>query len=150
MQAQTVWHRVLESEELWVSLETLAGERGLPERTVNGIVRATLGLRVRRSSHQDETGLEYGAANRDLRALVERGLLEARGETRGRNDSGSRELRELYSSVRIKHRSRVVDPTKRPSLSRSSSTRNPRARRFSAQRCNELKIYSLCHRCLSE
>lgn len=110
MQAQTVWHRVQESEELWQSLEGLVEERGLPERAVSGMFSAALGLRVRRSSYQDETGLEYGAANRDLKALVDRGLLEARGETRGRYYLGSRELRELYSSVRSKHRSRVVDP----------------------------------------
>ena len=110
MQAQTVWHRVQESEELWQNLETLAGERGLPERCVNGMFSAALGLRVRRAAYQEETGLEYGAANRDLRALVDRGLLEAKGETRGRYYLGSRELREIYSVVRSKHRSRVVDP----------------------------------------
>jgi Fic family protein len=110
MQAQTVWHRVKESEELWLRLEALVEERGLPERCVNGLFNAALGLRVRRAAYQHETGLEYGAANRDLKALVTAGLLEAKGETRGRFYLGSRELRELYGTVRGKHRSRVFDP----------------------------------------
>ena len=38
------------------------------------------------------------------------GLLQAKGETRGRHYLGSPELRRLYADVRSKHRSRVVDP----------------------------------------
>ena len=110
MQAQTVWHRVRESEELWARLEDLVTERKLPERAVNALFSAALGLRVRRGAYQGEIGVEYATANRDLKAMVEAGLLEARGETRGRYYLGSDYLRQVYADIRLRHRSRLVDP----------------------------------------
>ena len=110
MQAQTVWHRVQESEELWTRLEQLVAERGLPERSVTALFTAALGLRVRRGVYQAEIGLEYASANRDLKAMVHAGLLEARGETRGRYYLGTDTLKGTYAEIRSRHRSRVVDP----------------------------------------
>jgi Fic family protein len=110
MQAQIVWHRVQESEELWTRLDQLVADRGLPERSVNALFTAALGLRVRRGVYQGEIGVEYASANRDLKAMVSAGLLEARGETRGRYYLGTDALKETYAEIRSRHRSRVLDP----------------------------------------
>jgi len=110
MQAQTVWFRLRESDSLWSRLDDMVEERGLPSRCVNGLFTAAQGLRLRRAAYQDGADLEYGAANRDLKAMVAAGLLVARGETRGRFYLGTASLRDLYREVRAESRGRVVDP----------------------------------------
>ena len=109
MQAQTVSRRIEESSRLWERLEDLTGERGLPSRLVSSLFTASLGLRVRRSTHQLEAGVEYASANRDLKLAVDAGLLEARGQTRGRFYLGTSALRDLYADVRLS-RAPVLDP----------------------------------------
>jgi Fic family protein len=109
MQAQTVARRVEESSLLWERLEQVVAERALPSRLVSPLFTAALGLRVRRSTHQVESGVEYATANRDLKAGVEAGLLDARGETRGRHYVGTPAVREIYAEVRaVRHQ--VFDP----------------------------------------
>ncbi|MGI9157747.1 MAG: Fic family protein [Marmoricola sp.] len=110
MQAQTVWHRVKESEGLWIRLEDLAKGHKLPERAISGLFTAALGLRLRRPAYQEEVDLESGTANRDLKAMVAAGLLHARGETRGRYYVGTPGLRAVYAQVRESSRSKLVDP----------------------------------------
>jgi len=116
MQAQTVWHRVQEADELWMKLEALATDRGFPDRSVQALYTGALGLRVRRIAYEEATGLEYATAGRDLRNLASAGLLLAKGETRGRYYMGSAELREIYGEVRAAHRGQIVDPYKTPPL----------------------------------
>lgn len=110
MQAQTVWHRVRESEELWTALEELTSAKGLPDRSIDALFTAAHGLRVRRTAYQVEAGIESGTANRDLKSMVAAGLLIAKGETRGRYYLGTEELRQVYSEIRRTHRRQVVDP----------------------------------------
>jgi DNA-binding transcriptional ArsR family regulator len=69
-----------------------------------------LGLRLRRSAYQEEVGVEPGTANRDLKATVKAGLLEARGETRGRYYLGTDLLRRPYFEIRAESRQRIFDP----------------------------------------
>jgi len=114
MQAQTVWHRVQQSEELWGRLEQLAAHRGVPDRSVAALFTGAQGLRVRRTSYQEVTDLEYGSANRDLKQLVGAGLLESRGETRGRYYLGTRVIREIFGEIRAKHRDGIFDPYENP------------------------------------
>lgn len=110
MQAQTVWHRVQESDALWNRLEEIAADHRLPERCVSGLFSASLGLRLRRSAYEEEADIEPGTANRDLKAMVSAGLLIAKGETRGRYYLGTDDLRSSYARIRSEYRSRVVDP----------------------------------------
>lgn len=48
----------------------------------------------------DGDEISVHAAGSDLRALVTAGLLEARGETRGRSYVGTKVLRDVYSKIR--------------------------------------------------
>lgn len=104
-QAQRVLRRVMEAEDLWGRCEKLARQLGLPDRTVGPLSDAARGLRLRNWSYriavEESEGEEVDAqtASRDLRLLVQHGLLEAKGETRGRfylaADSLKQERREV-------------------------------------------------------
>ncbi|RYF28717.1 MAG: Fic family protein, partial [Comamonadaceae bacterium] len=110
MQAQTVWRRVQISEQLWTALDEIVQRHGLPERTISALFSASLGLRVRRTSYQEDVEIEGPTANRDLKALVAVGLLRAKGETRGRYYLGSEELRRMYRDIRESLQARIEDP----------------------------------------
>ncbi len=84
MQAQTVRRRVEVTQHLWTTLEDVVAEEGLPPRTAHALLDAALGLRVRRPGYARLADVEERTASRDLRLLVDRGLLQAVGQTRGR------------------------------------------------------------------
>lgn len=101
-QAQTLLHRVRESEQLWVALEQIARAEGLRERSLDALFEAAQGLRIRRVTYQRVAGEPLGeqAAGRDLRELAERGLLVPHGEKRGRHYTGSEQLLETWRQIR--------------------------------------------------
>lgn len=100
-QARTTLRRVKESERLWGELEELTGRLGLPERTIPLLFDAAIGFRVRNSTyramHEDE--ITDGTASRDLKQLVDAGLLAPHGEKRGRHYTGSSQLRDLWRTI---------------------------------------------------
>ncbi len=88
-QARKMLQRIRESEELWARLEDLAEQHGLIERSLIAMFDAAIGFRVRNATYRaafEEMGEEVteGTATRDLRLMVEAGLLAANGEKRGR------------------------------------------------------------------
>lgn len=89
-QARTMLRRVRESERTWSELENLTARENLPERTLVALFDAAAGLRVRNVTYRanlKESGDEITeqTAARDLRVLVDAGVLVARGEKRGRS-----------------------------------------------------------------
>ncbi len=109
-QARTMLRRVNESERIWSEVERLVSSRRLPERTIMALFDATLGLRIRNATYrsyfedgQDE--ITEATASRDLRQLVDAGLIAPRGERRGRYYVARPELagiREMVISMRDK------------------------------------------------
>lgn len=102
-QARTMLQRVRESERMWTELEDLVRVNKLPERSIMALFDATLGLRVRNATYRSyyaDTPDEVteATATRDLRKLVDAGLLEPRGEKSGRRYVAQLEL------VRIRQR----------------------------------------------
>ncbi|HEX5539962.1 MAG TPA: Fic family protein [Micromonospora sp.] len=93
-QAQLVRQRIDQASRLWESLDGLAGQRALPERVVSALQLAATGGKVRRTVYQRDEGLTDDQATRDLRALVQAGLLEQHGQTRGRYYLASATLRD--------------------------------------------------------
>jgi Fic family protein len=100
-QAATLLRRVRQVEALWVRLDELASRAGLPERTVAALYEAASGRRLRRSTYLAivEPPVSEAVATRDLRALVDAKLIEARGEKRGRFYVATEEL------IRLRERS---------------------------------------------
>jgi Fic family protein len=113
MQAQTVLRRVDDAALTWAELEKVVSTRRLADRTVFALYPAALGLKVRRPVYEKDADVELGTANRDLRLMVNAGLLEAQGETRGRYYVGTTELRQIRQGV-IRERPRVRNPYDEP------------------------------------
>jgi Fic family protein len=109
-QATTMLRRVKESERLGGEIDREIEQLGLPERTHAALFDAAMGFRVRngtyRASVAQADAISDNVASRDLRQLVDVGLLEAVGERRGRSYVASERLRELRirtSRVREPH-----------------------------------------------
>jgi len=105
-QARTHLRRVHEIEQMWVRCCELASRNGLPERTAGGMSEAALGLRLRNATYRHVVEVTAGdgisdlTASRDLRAMVDAGLLEAVGEKRGRYYVAADPLVELRRQIR--------------------------------------------------
>lgn len=109
MQAQTLQRRFSEAEAIWAGLDRLVAERGLPERVADALFDAVLGYRVRRPTYVKRAGVEDRTATRDLNRLVEQGLIEPHGQTRGRYYLAGADLRELGGQLRSQ-RAPIEDP----------------------------------------
>lgn len=109
MQAQTHQRRFAEAELLWGDLSRLLDEHRLPERTFDPLFEAALGLRVRRTSYVNRSGIEARTASRDLKALVDAGLLDPRGNTKGRFYVAGGPVRDLRIESR-RRRTTLADP----------------------------------------
>lgn len=83
-QARTVQERIKETEQTWNQLETMAKEQRLPERSLSALYLATVGFRVRNAMYRADAEVSDLVATKDLATLVGRGLLEPKGERRGR------------------------------------------------------------------
>lgn len=109
MQAQTLRRRFDEAARLWARIDDVIAEHGLPERVADPLFDALLGLRVTRPTYVKRAELEVRTASRDLGRLVDLGLLDARGQTRGRYYVGSADLMAVQREVRAA-RSGLTDP----------------------------------------
>lgn len=109
MQAQTVARRFDEAQVVGEHLLTLVTEHGLPERTLDPLFEAAMGLRVRRPGYVRRSGVEERTASRDLAALAQAGLLEAQGNTRGRYYTAAGRIRDVATESR-RRRPRLTDP----------------------------------------
>lgn len=105
-QAKTHLRRVAETEQLWLDCADLVERRGLPERTTGALLDAAIGFRIRNPSYRKlvrmtaDEELSDLTASRDLKALVDAGLLVPIGENRARHYVGADPLTRLYAQVR--------------------------------------------------
>lgn len=109
-QASTLLRRVRESERLWERLEHVVEAAKLPDRTVYALFDAAVGFRVRNGTYRTVADVSEQTASRDLRRLVEKGLLVPVGERRGRHYVASEEIRNLQRSLRVRASKQIADP----------------------------------------
>lgn len=100
-QLQTLLRRNGEYGLVYIDLEALVKERGLPIRTALGLLEAAFGARVRNASYRVSTDTSKNLASRDLKQLVDAGLLEAKGEKRGRHYVAAAPVREVRQKNRL-------------------------------------------------
>lgn len=100
MQAQTMRRRFDEAETQWHEIDGLLKALSLNDRVGAALFDALLGLRVTRPSYVKLTDLDERTATRDLVKLAELGLLEARGERRGRHYVAGGPLRAVRENLR--------------------------------------------------
>ncbi len=99
-QAHRLLRRVKETSQLWELVEDEVQRRGLPERMVDPLWSAAAGGRIRNVSYRRLAEVSDQIASRDLRVLVEAGLLQPRGEKRGRFYLATQALRGFRETVR--------------------------------------------------
>lgn len=124
MQAQTVRRRMDEAEQQLRLIDALVAEQGLNARLTDALFDATLGLRVTRPAYVKGTGLEERTATRDLMRAAEIGLLDARGERRGRHYVAGEPLRKIRNDARAQ-RKPLDDPF--PNLTAQIHPHRPQA-----------------------
>lgn len=108
-QAETLIRRNEEYEALYRALEILvAGRRGIPDRALLPLFDAALGLRLTNQRYRSDAEVSELAASRDLKRLVDAGLIEAHGEKRGRFYRAAAPLRALRRDP--KSRPPLADP----------------------------------------
>lgn len=106
LQARTLLQRREEIEALWLACFEQVEKHGLAERCTAALMDAAYGFRVRRRSYQSAAMLSWGeevpdvTASRDLKAMVQKGLLEPVGERRSRHYLASPELSALREEIR--------------------------------------------------
>jgi Fic family protein len=85
---------------LWIALENLLEDRGLPARLANALYDSFFGRTVTTGYYRDLIDASAATARSDLQAAVASGLLVAVGQTRGRRyEPGAALTQELASSL---------------------------------------------------
>ena len=97
---------------VYTDLFDLLVARGLHERMALALLEAGFGRRVRNASYRISAGISNNLASRDLKQLVDQGLLEAHGEKRGRHYLAGPEVREIREKRRL--RKEIDDPFGEP------------------------------------
>jgi Fic family protein len=106
LQATTTMRRREEIEGLWNNCVELTEKQNLPERCAAGLMDASIGVRIRRKIYRSSAEAAMGeeisdlTASRDLKAMVDTGLLDAVGERRGRYYLAGATLTRLREQVR--------------------------------------------------
>lgn len=109
MQAQTMRRRFDEAEIQWRKIDELVAAHRLNDRIGAALFDALIGLRVTRPSYVKLTELDERTATRDLVNAADIGLLEARGERRGRHYVAGEPLRQIQAELRAE-RKPLTDP----------------------------------------
>lgn len=107
-QAGTSQRRQQETSGTWAEVETTLKRVGFSERAAAPLVEAAFGLSIRNSRYRYHAGVNQLTASRDLKALVDLGLLEPDGDGRGRVYRRSKTLLALRDKHRI--RKDIPDP----------------------------------------
>lgn len=100
-QAATTIRRNDEYSLLYSALEKLANDGTVPQRTVMPLFDAALGLVLTNARYVASAETETHTATRDLRLLVDVGLLVPKGEKRGRAYIRSGKLAEIRNANRV-------------------------------------------------
>jgi Fic family protein len=107
-QAATLLRRDEEYERLFAGILAIATREKLPERAHLPLFDAALGFRVTNARYRGDASVSEFVASRDLKRLVDAGLLVPKGEKRGRVYGRGEELTRLREATRS--RRPVADP----------------------------------------
>jgi Fic family protein len=98
-QAATLVIRARMLDNLWNAIETEVKKRGLPERVTFALADAAIGYKVRNSMYRSMADISENLSSRDLKTMVDMGLLVAVGNKRGRAYVSSPILKEIRQRV---------------------------------------------------
>jgi Fic family protein len=83
-QAMRLLRREREMSKIWSRLEDELKQRGLLERMIFALMDGAYGYRITNARYRSNTDVSDQVASRDLKRLVDLGLLVAQGKARGR------------------------------------------------------------------
>lgn len=95
-QASWLLQRSRMMQRVWNDVEQLANQKKINERSLPALVDAACGYKIRRSHYMNSAEVSDQVASRDLKILVDQGLLTALGETKGRIYEAAPVLQEIY------------------------------------------------------
>ena len=95
-QATWLLQRSRMTQRVWNEIEHLAEAKKLNDRVVPVLVDAAFGYRFRRNHYMISSEVSEQVASRDLKIMIDHGLLVGEGETRGRIYRASDRLHEIY------------------------------------------------------
>src|SRR6202142_2110713 len=107
-QATTILRRTREMQQTWDALEVEVRKRNLPERTILVLSDAASGLRVRNAAYRNVADISDQVATKDLKRLVDCGLLIASGDRKGRTYQAGELVKEIRA--RFEEPKRIPDP----------------------------------------
>lgn len=110
LQAAALIRRTKMISRLWDELEKEIKSHALPERVIFALHDAAVGYYVRSAHYKNISGVSKVIASRDLKALVQSGLLLAKGEKRGRIYQASDHLREIAIKISNEEPRQTADP----------------------------------------
>lgn len=113
-QASTLLRRSKETKRVWDLLDVEVKRHGLPDRMVGALVNAAFGLRIKNTNYRIAADVSENVASRDLKELVDNGLLIASGEKRGRYYEASTPIRSIRE--RCREPKENIDPFAHESL----------------------------------
>ncbi len=99
-QATTLLGRIRETERLFNELNVEIENRGLPPRAILALAEAAMGRKVRNATYRSIADVSWNVASRDLKLLVDEGLLRPLGERRGRLYEASDFVRSIGTLTR--------------------------------------------------
>ena len=109
-QAATSLRRTRFIAKLWDHLEREIKQRKLPERSIYALSDAAVGYSVRAAHYKFLTEVSDVIASRDLKILVDFGMLIPIGERRGRIYKASEELKAVALKIRNEEVTKIPDP----------------------------------------
>ena len=109
-QAATVLRRTRFFSKLWDYLESEIKKQRLHERLIYALSDAAVGYNVRAAHYRHLAEVSEVVASRDLKRLVESGMLVASGERRGRTYKASDALRNIAIAIRNEEPPQIHDP----------------------------------------
>jgi Fic family protein len=104
-------------DRVWQEAEKIASAKSLPERSVQAIVDAIMGFKLKNATYRSYAGVSENLASRDLKMLVDKRVLVPIGDKRGRHYGPSPKLNEA--------RERAYKPFKIPQESKDKMPEQP-------------------------
>jgi Fic family protein len=100
-QAQKLIWRHRNLDGIWDLASAAIRQRNLMERMIFAVSDASVGIKVRNSSYRKYVDISNESASKDLRTLVQHGLLIPKGERKGRYYEASEEIRKMAHGARV-------------------------------------------------
>jgi Fic family protein len=82
-------------DRVWYEAERIGKEKSLPDRTLQLVADAIFGLKIKNATYRAFIGISENLASRDLKLLVDKGILVPAGEKRGRVYEPSPKMKEI-------------------------------------------------------